>query len=369
MSDNGDSVFNSDLLLQAMPSPVLAISADDTIVSANAAAEDFFSLSQQMLKRLKIQDLVPFSSPLLVAAERLRATGTTLAEYAINMGTPRTGGERKVDILAGVIPEKPGAIILVIQQRSVAQAFDRQLNNLQSARTVSGMASMLAHEIKNPLSGIRGAAQLLETNANSEDRELTELICSETDRIRELVDQMEVFSDERAPTTETLNVHTVLDHVRKIASTGFASQVEFSLQYDPSLPFVNGNRDQLVQVFLNLVKNAAEAIDKNDISGQIKLTTSYRPGIRMQIPGSQRSVSLPLEIAVHDNGPGIASEIADNLFDPFVTSKDSGRGLGLALVAKLVRDHGGIVDASSSDNGTVFRVLLPVSNSEESFTK
>lgn len=353
--------FSANSLLQSLPCPVLAISPDDEIMEANGAAEEFFSVSRSMLKRMSLADLAPFASPLFNATTRLRSTGTTLAEYGLSLGTPRTGGERKVDIQAGVIPEHPGSIILVILQRSVAQAFDRQMNNLQAARSVSGMASMLAHEIKNPLSGIRGAAQLLETNALHEDRELTQLICSETDRIRELVDQMEVFSDERPPQMELLNVHTVLEHVRRLASSGFASGIHFLEQYDPSLPDVMGNRDQLIQVFLNLVKNAAEAIEKTDVSGKIYLSTSYKPGIRMQAPGSVQSISLPLEIAIRDNGPGISEDMAGNLFDPFVTSKESGRGLGLALVAKLIRDHGGMVDAGPADEGAIFRVLLPVS--------
>ncbi len=362
MNSPEQSGFAAHVLMQYLPSPVLVISAEDEIVAANAAAEEFFSISQSMLKRMGLEDIVPFASPLYTAVARLRATGTTLSEYGVKLGTPRTGGARSVDIQAGVIPENPGCIILVIQQRSVALAFNRQLNNLQAARSVSGMASMLAHEIKNPLSGIRGAAQLLETNAPYEDRELTQLICSETDRIRKLVDQMEVFSDERPPQLEPLNVHTVLEHVRKVASSGFASHIAFAENYDPSLPNVRGNRNQLVQVFLNLVKNASEAIDKVETLGKISLSTSYKPGIRMQMPGSDQSVSLPLEIAVRDNGSGISEDVAQHLFDPFVTSKDSGRGLGLALVAKLVRDHGGIVDASTVEGGTVFKVLLPVSS-------
>ena len=357
--------LSSTLMLQSLPSPVLAIDAGGHVLEANAAAEEFFSLSRTTLAKLSLDDIAPFSSPLFTAVERLRNTGTTLAEYGIRIGTPRTGGERTVDILAGVVPEQPGTVVLVILERSVAQAFDRQFNNLQAARSVSGMAAMLAHEIKNPLSGIRGAAQLLETNASPDDRELTRLICDETDRIRALVDQMEVFSDERPPAMKPINVHTVLEHVRKLAASGVAASVEFIEQYDPSLPYVQGNRDQLIQVFLNLVKNAAEAIERKDVNGKITLTTAYRPGIRMQVQGSDRSVSLPLEICVRDNGPGIPDDLLGSLFDPFVTSKDSGRGLGLALVAKLVRDHGGVVDAANVADGTVFRVLLPLSTSSQ----
>jgi two-component system nitrogen regulation sensor histidine kinase GlnL len=353
------------LMLQSLPSPVVAIGRDGDVIEANAAAEEFFSTSRTALGRMSLEDLAPFSSPLFSALDRLRNTGTTLAEYGIKIGTPRTGGERTVDILAGVVPEQPGSVVVVILERSVAQAFDRQFNNLQAARSVSGMAAMLAHEIKNPLSGIRGAAQLLETNASLEDRELTRLICSETDRIRSLVDQMEVFSDERRPAMEPINVHTVLEHVRKLAASGFGASIEFIEQYDPSLPYVEGNRDQLVQVFLNLVKNAAEAIERRDVKGKISLSTAYRQGIRMQVQGSDKSVSLPLEICVRDNGPGIPDDMIGSLFDPFVTSKESGRGLGLALVAKLVRDHGGVVDAANVSDGTLFRVLLPLSTSSQ----
>jgi two-component system nitrogen regulation sensor histidine kinase GlnL len=348
-------------LLQSLPSPVVALSPENRVIDVNAAAEEFFCLGRSLLQRLRLEDLAPFASPLFSAVERLRTTGTTLAEYGLTLGTPRTGGERTVDIQAAIVPEQPGDVVLVILQRSVAEAFDRQLNNLQAARSVSGLASILAHEIKNPLSGIRGAAQLLETGLASEDKELTRLICAETDRIRALVDQMEVFSDERPPVMEPLNVHTILEHVRRLATSGFASDVTIQEQYDPSLPMVRGNRDQLIQVFLNLIKNASEAMEKQSSPKRIILSTAYRPGIRMIVPGTGRTVSLPLEIAVRDNGPGIPDDVMQNLFDPFVTSKPSGRGLGLALVAKLVRDHGGVVDASPAAEGSVFRVMLPVS--------
>jgi two-component system nitrogen regulation sensor histidine kinase GlnL len=348
-------------VLEALPNPLLTLEPGDSIGFANSAAEHFFQASSASLRRMGLDEIIPFASPLRRLIAQVRDTQATVNEYGVHIATPRTGGERAVDLQLAPLSEHPGTLILLVQQRSIALKLDRQLTHRGAARAVSGLASMLAHEIKNPLSGIRGAAQLIEPALESEDdRALARLICAETDRIRDLVDQMEVFSDERPLVRTPVNIHSVLDHVRALGRAGFARDVVIRDEYDPSLPAVLGHRDQLVQVFMNLVKNAAEAIVTSGKTGEIILTTAYRPGIKMSVPGEREKVSLPLEVAVHDTGPGVPDDMVADIFDPFITSKSGGRGLGLALVAKIVRDHGGIVECDVGPRRTSFRVLLPL---------
>ena len=250
-------------------------------------------------------------------------------------------------------------LVLTLHERSMADKMDRHLTHRSAARSVTAMAAMLAHEVKNPLSGIRGAAQLLEQDADASGRELTQLICDETDRIVALVNRMEAFSDHAPVARDEVNIHEVLDRVRKIAISGFARHVTIREEYDPSLPPVHGDRDLLLQVFLNLVKNAAEAVP--DVGGEIALTTAYRHGLRLAVPGGDGRRHLPLMVSVADNGAGIPEDLKAHLFDPFVTTKRNGTGLGLALVAKVIGDHGGVIEFDSQPRRTVFRLFLPIS--------
>ena len=350
----------SDLIVNALPLPVLTIGEGGRILHANSAAEAFFEMSMRVMQRQRLQDFLPFGSPVVALVEDVRARGSSVSEYKIDIGSPRIGAERIVDVFATPLGDDSDHVVVMLQERTIADKMDRQLTHRGAARSITALGAMLAHEIKNPLSGIRGAAQLLEQSADEDDRILTRLICDEADRIVKLVERMELFGDERPVERGSVNVHGVLDHVKRLAQTGFARHVRFIENYDPSLPPVLGSRDQLVQVVLNLVKNAAEAIGIDALDGEIVLSTAFRTGVRLQIPGSKERVSLPIEFSIQDNGPGIASDLVGELFDPFVTTKAQGSGLGLALVAKIVGDHGGIVECDPAPRRTTFRVLLPM---------
>lgn len=350
-------------LLASVPHPILCIEGAGSVSYANPAAEQFFDTSAALLKRQAFGKFLVPDSPLLQLVEQAQQRGIPASVYSISLMLPRLG-ERIVDATITPVADVRDRVLVLLQERSIAMKMDRHLTQKSLGNSVASMAAILAHEIKNPLAGIRGAAQLIEQHASEEDRALTRLICEETDRIRNLVDRTEVFTDHRQLELQPVNIHEVLDHVKRIGQSSFAQAVNFVEGYDPSLPPVAGDRDRLVQVFLNLVKNAADAV-AGQTDGEIALQTSYRAGVHLAVGARQARLSLPLEVSVKDNGPGIPDAVRQSLFEPFVSSKPKGQGLGLAIVSKIIGDHGGTIECESEPRRTVFRCRLPLYRSAQ----
>ena len=361
-------------MMESLPIPVLMLDRRHAIRYVNGAAEPFFGMSRSQLRLLRLADLLPPDHPLFQLLDHVRSTGVSIVEHELTLEGPRLSRQgitvQGTPIASGSGGSEFGEdgefVLLTLHDASAARALDRQLTFRNAARSVSGMAAILAHEVKNPLSGIRGAAQLLEGTVGEGDRELAVLIRDEADRIRALVERMEMFN-EKPIDRRPVNIHRVLEHVRMLAQRGFAAHIRFIEQYDPSLPPVWGNRDQLVQVLLNLVKNAAEAIIGDAAGagpggghGEITLCTAYHNSVRLAVKGSDRRMHLPLLVTVRDNGPGISEQIRPHLFEPFLTTKVSGSGLGLALAAKIVGDHGGLIAIDSRPGRTDVLLHLPV---------
>ncbi|MBC8338809.1 MAG: PAS domain-containing protein [Alphaproteobacteria bacterium] len=355
--DDGGEKISADGILNALSATVVVLDADGIIVHVNTAGEHFLQGGAEYLKGKALRSLLPNDNPVFSLIEQVRKESFAISEYGVDLESPRIG-RHLVNLQAAPIPDEPDFIVLTMQQRTIADTIDRQLTHRGAARSVTAMAAMLAHEVKNPLSGIRGAAQLLEQNAKPDDASLTTLIREETDRICDLVDRMEVFSDAGPLKRDSVNIHIVLDRVMQLAKNGFGRHLRYVTNFDPSLPPVLGHRDQLIQVFLNLVKNAAEAAPVK--GGEITLETAYQHGVRFAVPGTSSRIHLPLRISIKDNGEGIPDDIKSCLFDPFVTSKPQGTGLGLALVAKIIGDHGGVIECNSMPKRTEFRIMLPM---------
>jgi two-component system, NtrC family, nitrogen regulation sensor histidine kinase GlnL len=342
------------MAFELSPWPALAVAADGRLLAANEAAERLFGQGLALLTRGRFEEALPPASGLVRLLQRAREARAVVRDHGLEVvlfGQPPF----TADAAATPLPE--GAVLLTLNIRT---AFERT-GEMRDSPALVGLGRMLAHEIKNPLAGIRGAAQLLRGDVPAEDAPLAQLIVDETDRITRLIDRMESFADPAEPRElQPVNIHAVLDRVRALAENGFAAGLRVREQFDPSLPPVLGDEDQLIQLFLNLGKNAAEAAHaRDDDQGELLIATAFRHGVRVKA-GQGAYRTAPLEVRVQDNGPGVPDRLRDHLFEPFVTTKPHGAGLGLPLVAKLVASHGGLLDFESEPGRTVFSVRLPV---------
>ncbi|MCR9148795.1 MAG: ATP-binding protein [Rhodobacteraceae bacterium] len=352
------------IIWASLPVPALMLDGEDRTIEINPAAELFLNMSARSLKGQPLFEKLAIDAPLEEVFARVRQNRSALFVNDVDVGT----GERapvQCNLQCAPVGEDPETVLLLISPREIAGRLGRAMNVKTAARSAIGMAEMLAHEIKNPLAGITGAAQLLSMGLPKEDQELTDLIVAETRRILKLLEQVEQFGNLRPPQLKPVNIHDVLDRARKSALVGFAAHMEVVEDYDPSLPPTLADGDQLLQVFLNLLKNAAQAT--KGAPGTIRLHTFYDMSLRLRRPDGQDQ-SLPLQVEVIDDGPGIPPEIAEVMFDPFVSGRENGTGLGLALVSKIISDHGGWISSDSVPGRTVFRISLPIAPREAQTT-
>ena len=342
----------------SLPRPALLIGPDNRIAEVNPAGEIFLNVSSKSLMGQPAFDRLSIDAPMDEALARARVNQSPLFINDVDVTT----GERapiQCNIQVAPMHDNAEVILLIISPRDVADRLGRAMQVKSAAKSAIGMAEMLAHEIKNPLAGISGAAQLIGMNLPPEDRELADLIVEETRRIVKLLEQVEQFGNLRPPDRRPVNIHDALDRARKSAMVGFAAHMQIVEDYDPSLPPTYADPDQLMQVFLNLIKNAAEACQRAGEGTTIRLHTFYDLSLRIRGKDG-RPAALPLQIEIIDDGPGIPPEIAADIFEPFVSGRENGTGLGLALVSKIISDHEGWISVDSVPGRTVFRVSLPM---------
>ena len=365
-----DEIASPDLQLEAthilasLPNPVFLLDGADRFVFLNHAAEMFFDSSATMLTGSELSQQIPADSSLMALLARARSQMASVADQGIELASPRIGMKLlNVQIAPfGDRSAHEGRMLVTFQERALAERLRGQSLFHGAARSISAMAALLAHEVKNPLAGIKGAAQLLQADLSPENQEFARMIVEETNRVTALLDRMEGIAGGGQVTLSPVNIHEVLDHCLRIASASYGAHMTVKRRYDPSLPPVDGHRDLLIQAFLNMIKNAFEATEKKS---ELTIVTSFARGRRLSGAGAGR-LHVPIQVEVIDNGPGISPELRDNIFDPFVSGKPGGSGLGLALVASVVADHGGLVEVDSAPGRTVFRINFPPAGQEVS---
>ena len=349
--------------INTIPAGVIVFDEEDQIVFVNPSAETFFSTSAQQLRLMSIEDLFGSNSAVGGLFQQARLTSMPIAEFDVQIMLPRAGTVQAsvtvVPVLEANGNQPNGDMILQFSTTSIAHRIEQQMRRQGAARSTAGMVAVLAHEVRNPLAGIRGAAQIIESSVSGEERELTQLIADEVDRISNLIERIDVFAEIGPAPEKPVNIHEALARARRVLeSSGALAELNFQEVFDPSLPLVRGDFEGLVQIFLNLIKNAADAAR---IGGkEILIKTAYRHGLRLAADGRREWGALPIEVSVQDNGPGIPKALQSDIFDPFVTTKPGGHGLGLAVVAKIVGDHAGAVEFESEPFRTIFNVHLPI---------
>jgi len=343
-----------------LPNPVFVLDRDDQFIYLNQAAEIFFQSSQMMLLGTSLTSLIPADSNFLSMVSRARTHATSVGDQGVEFAGPKIG-LKLINVQITPFGDTEPRLLVCIQERALAERLRGQSLFRGAARSIAAMAALLAHEVKNPLAGIKGAAQLLEAdldvNGDLNGQGLTRMIVEESDRVAALLDRMEGFAGGANLVLAPVNIHEILDHCLNLAQASYGAHTTIRRSYDPSLPLVNGHRDLLIQAFINMIKNASEATGSN---GEIVIKTSYSQGRRLTFAAVDGGSYAPVQVEVIDNGAGISEELRDHIFDPFVSGRSGGSGLGLTMVASVIADHGAMIDVESVPGQTVFRMNFPV---------
>ncbi|MBK6632617.1 MAG: nitrogen regulation protein NR(II) [Betaproteobacteria bacterium] len=343
--------------LDLLSSAVILLDAELVIQYLNPAAENLFAISARQLLRRPLAQLL--GEPPGLAAALVNALSNNWSYTGQNLTTHRHGVE-SLHLDCTVTPVEAGTIRLLLEFRHIDQQLktEREERLAEQQQANRELIRNLAHEIKNPLGGIRGSAQLLERElANPQLREYTQVIIKEADRLQELMNRL--LSSHRLMQPQPVGIHEILERVRALILAEFPD-VEVRRDYDTSLPELTGDREQFIQAILNIVRNAAQALEGR---GEIILRTRAR----RQVTLAKRRYRLALELQVIDNGPGIPEAIRDQMFYPLVSGREGGSGLGLTLAQNFIQQHHGSIEVDSRPGRTCFSVLLPLHTTQQEF--
>ncbi|MEK9709136.1 MAG: ATP-binding protein [Alphaproteobacteria bacterium] len=354
MGENSDVTESQ--IFAALPNPVFVLDRENRFIYLNQAAEIFFQSSRMMLLRTPLTSIMPADSNFLSMVSRARAQSISVGDQGVELAGPNIG-LKLINVQITPFGDREPLLLITIQERALAERLRGQSLFRGAARSIAAMAALLAHEVKNPLAGIKGAAQLLEADLDADGQSLTRMIVEESDRVAALLDRMEGFAGGANLVLAPVNIHEILDHCLNVAQASYGAHMKIKRSYDPSLPLVNGHHDLLIQAFINIIKNASEATELN---GEITIKTSYSQGRRLTFAAVNGGSYAPVQVEVIDNGRGISEELRDHIFDPFVSGRSGGSGLGLTMVASVIADHGAMIDVDSVPGQTVFRMNFPV---------
>lgn len=340
-------------ILDHLADAVLLVGEDGRLRYINVAGEMLLAVSARQVMGQPVRDLLADTDGSIEKEiRRVMQSGASITEHKVDLGRPSHPATVNLSILPFFCDDQVEGVLIQAQQvdRQLRMSMEEQLLAQQNAARM--VLRGLAHEVKNPLGGLRGAAQLLDRELNDPElQEYTRIIMEESDRLQSLVDRM--LGPNKPPRKSRINIHRVLERVRQLVQVEAPAGVTIRRDYDPSIPDLDGDMDQLIQAILNIVRNAAQAVGEK---GNVVLRTR----IHRQITIGQQRNRLAVKVDVIDDGPGIKPELLSQIFYPMVTGRADGTGLGLSIAQSLINQHGGLVECASAPGSTVFSIYLPL---------